>query len=314
VALALIPPVLLMLWPDARQRLGQAAVATAGPALSYAVVALGPLGASMAEENSRLRLIQPLATLPANLETSADTLLTYFGFGLLACVVLGRAIAGREAPRGAVALSWAIVVFIVPWLILSRFTPSRYYVPVIPYLCAFAAVALVRAPRMLWARAHWAGAVAAAASVVLIGFQVNAGLTRALETRTAQLSWLDDIQYRSGWPAGFAYMDAARFIRSSISPAAAVVYAVDPGHRMGAGVYSPLPDGIVSLGLADQPGVGWQRSAGRTLVVMVDDGGEAPMQRSNAMLQELPFLRLTARFEHPGSATGVSILSGSVMN
>jgi 4-amino-4-deoxy-L-arabinose transferase-like glycosyltransferase len=314
VALALIPPLFLMLWPNMRQRLGQAGLATAGPALSYAAVALGPLGASMAEEDSRLRLIQPLATLPGNLATGADTLVTYFGFGLLACVVAGRAIAGREAPREAMALSWAIIVFIVPWLILSRFAPSRYYVPVIPYLCAFAAVALVRIPRMVSGMNRRAGLMAAAASAILLGFQVNFGLTRALEPRTAQLSWLDGIQYQSGWPAGFAYMDAARFIRSSVSRPSTVAYAVDPGHRMGAGVHSPLPDGIVSLGLADPLTVPRQAVDGRLLVVMVDDGVEAPMQRSNALLQQLPALRLTARFEHPGSALGVSILTGSVAN
>src|SRR5215203_2017257 len=59
VALALVPPMLVLLWPDPRRRIGPAALAAAGPALSYAFVALGPLGASMAEENRRIRLIEP---------------------------------------------------------------------------------------------------------------------------------------------------------------------------------------------------------------------------------------------------------------
>jgi 4-amino-4-deoxy-L-arabinose transferase-like glycosyltransferase len=314
VALVLIPPLLIMLWPGSAQRLGLAALATAGPALSYATIAFGPLGKSMAEEESRLRLIQPLTTLPANLMTGADTLVTYLGIGLLACLVLGQAIAGREAPREAVTLSWAIVVFIVPWLLLSRFVPSRYYVPVIPYICAFAAVGLVRMPQLLWGHWRWVGAVAATASVVIAGLQLNAGVARVLEPRIAPLSYLDNFQYRSGWPSGFAYMDASRFVRSSISQGAAVAYAVDPGHRMGAGVHSQLPDGNVSLGLIDHLAVPWQRADGRTLVVVVDDGTASPMLRANEVLQQLPALREAARFEHPGSRSGVSILINSVAN
>jgi 4-amino-4-deoxy-L-arabinose transferase-like glycosyltransferase len=313
VALALIPPLLLILWPHAPQRLGQAALAAAGPAASYVLVALGPLGAGMAEENARLRLVQPLATLPANLLTSVDTLLTYFGAALLASMVAGRLIAGREAPREAMTLSWAVIVFIVPWLILSRFVPSRYYVPVVPYLCAFAAVALVRLPQILWVRRRWAGTLAAVASAAVILLQFGTGLMRVLEPRSAPLSRLDESQYRSGWSSGFAYMDAARYIQMSVSPNSVVAYAVDPGHRLGAGVHSPLPAGISSLGLSDLAAVP-ERADGRTLVVMVDDSNDPPMQRTNILLQQQPTLRLAARFENPGSALGVSILSGSVSN
>jgi hypothetical protein len=246
--------------------------------------------------------------------TGVDTLVTYIGIGLLACLILGRAIAGRDAPQEAVTQSWAIVVFIVPWLLLSQFVPSRYYVPVIPYLSAFASVGLVRTPQLLWKRWRWAGAVSVMASVIIVGLQLNAAVVRVVNPRIAPLSYLDNIQYRSGWPSGFAYMDANRFVRSSIGHGAAIAYAVDPGHRMGVGVHSPLPDGNVSLGLIDHLAVPWQRADGRTLIVVVDDGNATPMLRPNEVMSQLPSLRLMARFEQPGSRSGVSILISSTGN
>jgi dolichyl-phosphate-mannose-protein mannosyltransferase len=314
LALALLPPFLLVLYPGPRSRLRQALLITLGPLVTYVMLILGPLGASFAEEESRLHIIQPLKMLPHNLTQAGDTITSYLSVGILILAVIGAILAARAAPRHAATYAFVVLVFIVPWLLLSTWTPSRYFLPGLPFVLAFAALACVRIPQLLSARNQLAGDLASGLCAISLVWQGFQGLQLVMDRRGAHLSELDDFQYRSNWPSGYGYSEAAAFVRSSIEPGAAVAYIVAPEHRMASGLHSPHPAGVRSLGLF-QPKDPLPIGLVSVLYVVVDDPrnvddpGATPIGKQlQEVLSKMPTLQVVKQFPRPGISEKVTIL------
>ena len=128
--------------------------------------------------------------------------------------------------------------------------------------------------------------------------------------RTARLTSQDAWQYQSGWPSGFGYDEARRFIAQTAEPGSAVAYVINSGHRLAASGLTPLPAGVTSLGLFDPP-ERLRLEHGGPIYVLVDDGigdDAVPGARLQEVLRREPRLQLVAHFTRPHAATGVAIL------
>ena len=282
---------------------------TTGPLLSAALVRLTPLGSDLGRED-RFVPVHTLAQLRFNVETLLDGVHTYFPLGMSAAVLVGLVLLARERPRVALVFACGLAAWTLPWVLLSPLVSPRYLLPSAPYACVLAALVLFR----VHARARRAqsalGWLAGAGGLVLLAASAYGSVQLVFNHRAAPMSALDRWQYQSGWPSGYGYQEAARYIARTAEPGSAVAYVIRPSHQLAAGYGLPLPPGVTSLGLVtvEQPRL---NHAGR-IYALVDDGRADDSEagrRPKELLTKEPSLREAVRFTRPGSKTGVSILT-----
>jgi 4-amino-4-deoxy-L-arabinose transferase-like glycosyltransferase len=286
-----------------------AAVAMAGPALSYAALMASPIAQRLSEQNAML--LAPGAALGANLADVGSALWTYFPGGLALLMLPGAALASRRNPRLTLVSALLTAAWILPWVVLSKFAPTRYYLPAVPFLCAFAGMALVGLPAL--AQGVWARRVAAGVAGLLLIVSTAASVRLVVDHPHAALSQLDDWQYRSGWPAGYGYPDADHLVRAQAEPGSTVAYLVDMYHVAGAGLYRPLPAGVTSLGYLESVDA---LPTGVRLYVIVDDGRDRELVTASSDLRTpldrvhaaRPDLQVLGSFSRPGTDRGVTVL------
>jgi len=309
VAAAAMPWLILLTYDGVTsKRIAIASVTSAGPILSYSALMLSPLGQGLAAQSAELRQSPSWELLGANLLTLQDTAVSYLPAGLWLVALAGAALLLYRRPRTAAVFLLSIVCLSLPWLILSRFTPSRYYLPSLPFVCSLAAVAMVAASGN--AARNWrggAGIAAAGISVMIAAFSGAASVRLVLDHAQAHFSGQDDWQYRSGWPSGYGYAEAARYIAENVEPGARVAYAIDIRHAVGMQLLWPPAAGVVSLGLVrldesaalgESPGV----------YLVVDDGNKPSGRRLRWILDSQPRFREVARFHRPGAESGTYVL------
>jgi 4-amino-4-deoxy-L-arabinose transferase-like glycosyltransferase len=306
IALQLV--LMLVVAGSLARRLALASIAAAGPLLSYLAVMLSPLGQSQTRENE-LMISQPLSMLGAHLETLLDSINSYFPLGLGLLVLVGAIVALRQRPRVALLFLTALAAWSLPWIVFSKFAPSRYFLPAVPFASALIALALSSVLQASRTRGLLIQVAAGAAGAILLLASGVASLWLVLDHRAAPMSKLDNWQYQSGWPSGYGYQEAARFVAETAEPGWSVAYVIRSSHQIAAGVRSPLPPGVSSQGIHDleRP----RLDLSRPTYVLVDDSraaeGDAG-ERVRELLARERRLRELTRFTRPGSKTGVSVL------
>ena len=204
---------------------------------------------------------------------------------------------------------WALVALVVPWLVLSRGSPSRYYLAAMPYVCGLSALALVALGRFL---AQKLGArLVVLPSMAALAVLLAASTRLVLDFDHAVLSAQDDWAYRSGWPSGYMYAEASRFIATTAGPAMTVAYVVDDQHRIAMGLYRREADGFAVAGpLLLDPRIA-PALRGADYVVVDDTRYEQPGERLASLRALAPELSELAHFTNPGSQAAVSVLARS---
>jgi hypothetical protein len=277
--------------------------------MAYLGLMLAPTGPGLSAQNAILSGATP-PIIAANLAVFADTLGTYFPFGLWLFVPVGYVALARRKSTSGVTVLWALMAFIVPWLVLSRGSPSRYYLAAMPYLCGLIALALVTLGRALAARLQRARRAvvwlpSAAALTVLLGMSTRL----VLDGDHAVLSTQDDWAYRSGWPSGYKYAAAGRFIADRAAPGSTVAYVVDDQHRIAMGLYRRDANGaVVGLPLLLDPRIVPLLSAA-DYVVVDDTRYEQPGERLASLRALSPDLGEVAHFTNPGAEASVTVLA-----
>jgi hypothetical protein len=270
---------------------------------------LAPTGPGLAAQNAIVAGATP-PIIAANLTVLADTLGTYLPWGLWLLAPVGYLVLTRRNSRFGVAVLWALVAFIVPWLVLSRGSPSRYYLAAMPYVCGLVALALASLADVLPAsHGRWGRTLVflppAAALAVLLAFSARL----VLDFDHAALSVQDDWAYRSGWPSGYMYAEASRFIATTAGPETAVAYVVDDQHRIAMGLYRRQADGFALAGpLLLDPRIA-PALRGADYVVVDDTRYEQPGERLASLRALAPELSELAHFTNPDSRAGVSVLA-----
>lgn len=288
-----------------KDRLVLAVVSCLGPLVSFTALVVSPLGPGVLRQNAeRTKLFSNLLVNVGHLQ---DAFLTYFPAGMAFFVLAGLILAFRERRQEGLALVVMILVWTVPWLILSNFAPSRYYLPAVPFAYALATIAVFRFAEKARSR-HRLGLklVAAMTLIVLVASGVDSAKLVTAH-HSAALSKLDDWQYRSGWPSGYAYAEAAAFLDEVTSPDSAVAYVVDPQHRVGVGYYRPLRSGARRLGLF-KPTDQLPREESDLFIVVDDTRRTKPGQRLEQLLANEPRLEVLARFPRLGSEEALYVL------
>lgn len=303
---------LLLIVPSYRgtmkSRLKFAFTVAAAPLASYLVMLASPFAAGLADQNAQLVGAPSVNMLLENLSNLLDSISSYLPAGLWLFVLAGAVLLLQDHSRRGLFILATILMWSLPWLIFSRFAPSRYYLPALPYVCALAGAALTRLPALSVMTRQSIRIIAVALCVLVPVLAGAAGVQMVTAHTTATLTKLDDWQYRSGWPSGYGYREAADFISGMAEPGSAVAYVIDSNHRVGAGFLRPLPPGVDSLGLQSLDATLAGKRAG-ILYVVVDDGLEKPGQRVSVVLARELRLSVIAYFPRPGSETGVYILS-----
>ena len=290
------------------RRVGPAVLAAIGPVASYGSLMWGPMGPGLARQNHD-RVAEPFSHFGALSHELLRTVMAYFPAGLAAFILIGLVLALHYKPRLAAVFTTAVLAWSLPWLVVGNFAPSRYYLPAVPYVCAFVGLALVRllsaAATLGRAPAGLIGTVAAA----IVAASGIASVQLAVSHRTAPMSPQDNGQYRSGWPSGYGYAEAAQLISANAERGSAVAYVVDPAHRAAVGLYGHLPAGVASLGAFHPPEQVRLVYRGPVYVI-VGDGVHDPDGRQSLreVLAREPQLQMLAHFPRPDSDRGVSVL------
>jgi hypothetical protein len=292
------------------RRLAQAALVTVGPLGAYLALTLGPTGPALARL-MQFAAVEPFSAFWWQRTVLLETITVYLPLGLPWLALLGFILGLWRRPRFTLVCATVVGGSIAPWLIVSHFSPSRYYLPALPYVLALAALALVSLPALVLRLGRASGAVAATAAAVVLAASTLTSAELVANHRLARLTPQDRWQYQSGWPSGYGYAEAARFVASRAEPGAAVAYVIDRTHRVGVGFLRPpsLQPGVAGLGIfgptdhfqADHPG---------PIYVLVDDpNGDAtePGERARQVQASEPGLRLVASFKRPGAETGVTV-------
>lgn len=300
----------LALRPPTR-RLAQAAVAAAGPVLAAAVLVLGPLGPDLAQQTTER--LEPFAHLRVNLLHLSDAVAAYLPWGVAGCVAGGLAYALRRDAREGLACALWLAAWTVPWLTLSNFAPWRYVLPAVPLALALAGVALAEA----WSAGTRPPIRHALRVLVLVaaGGSAAAGVHLVADHRQARLSALDDWQYRSGWPSGYGFREARRFVAERARSGSEVACLLSPVHRTAAGCDVPVAPGVRHHGFFDLRSravvEAFPPSHTGELLVITDGGmadGLEAEERIGALLKRLPRARVLRRFPRPGAITGPVVL------
>jgi hypothetical protein len=311
IAVAAAPILALFLYPNpARPAMAHAIAIVMAAVASYLSLLLSPLAPILNTQNAML--LVPFGGIVPNLVDVLDALWTYFPAGLALFLVPGAVLAFRESPRVAIAMAIMTMVWVAPWIVLSKFAPSRYYLSALPFVCAFVALALVRLPGFVRT-----GSIRTVARILTVVMVVTSGVMSAqlvIDHAGGAMPRLDDWQYRSGWPSGYGYREADSLVRRTAEPGSSVAYLIDQYHGAGAGVHAEMPDGVTSLGMFDGQ-VPLPNVAGR-LYVIADDGRDRQFMdgtpdhanRITDLLAQRPDLELIARFPRPGTNLGVSVL------
>lgn len=310
LAVALAPPILLLFAARGlRPGVAPAALASVGPLFTYAVLMLGPLAASQAQEFERQEFVNPMGMFGENLSQLGDILATYFPAGLWLLAVVGALLTVRQRPGVVVACLWMIALYTLSWAVVSRFLPARYTLPAAPFICALAAVALVQLPMLALRRSRLVGTLTGLGAALLVAASGASAVHLAASHATAPMTALDACQYRSCWPSGYAYAAAARFV-STLPPGSSVLYMVDGSHRIAAGMHRPPPVGVTSLGRLE-PREPLPRQYPGDLYILVDDEPLARGRdetRITGLLARERRLEQVARFTRPGADAGVTVL------
>jgi hypothetical protein len=145
-------------------------------------------------------------------------------------------------------------------------------------------------------------------SVAALAVLLGCSARLVLDFDHAVLSAQDDWAYRSGWPSGYMYAEARRFLATRSVPPTAVAYVVDDQHRIAMGLYRPEADGFAVAGplLLDPRSAPALRGA--DYVVVDDTRYDQPGERLASLRALAPDLSELARFTNPGSRAGVSVL------
>jgi 4-amino-4-deoxy-L-arabinose transferase-like glycosyltransferase len=308
-AVAPAPAVLANL-PLTRRRAGVAALAVAGPVASYLFLRLSPLGPYLAvQDDARLALF---TSWQANSEVLWDSAQTYVPAGIGALSVLGTVWMARVKPAYLVVVLGMLGVWVAPWLFISNFAPSRYYLPAVPYLAALAGVG---AMWLIDGSGRRRRSARTLASVTVVGALGTLGVLAegvAVDRPSAHLSQLDDWQYRSGWPAGVLYARAAELVLRS-GHIDGRIYMINWQHLIAAGAFDAAPgqSWVVSPGGAFPP------NAQGELLVMIDNvhfdaTGQlvelAPRRYLDQLRRAAPDAELVGYFPQPDSNNFVAVL------
>jgi Dolichyl-phosphate-mannose-protein mannosyltransferase len=274
---------------------------------SYALLITGPGSANLSDQNQKL--LVPLAYVTTNLEVLRDSIATYFPYGLPVLALVGLGVGLGVRPRPTLLCAVAIVVWVAPWVLLSRFAPSRYYLAADPYASGLIALGLVWLVASIASLGRAAQlAAVAVASLLLLG-SAAASVRLATDFLHAPLSQLDDCQFRSCWPSGYPYRAAHDYIVSSVAAGSTLAYMVDVDHRIALELDRPTPSGVESLGIVKQ-GASLPVDGSAPLYVVVDDVRDSePGSGLRELQHDYPQLVLVAQFLRPGSNAGVSIVS-----
>jgi hypothetical protein len=155
------------------------------------------------------------------------------------------------------------------------------------------------------------GVLAAAGAAVVLAGSGLASSELVAHHRLARLTTQDRWQYQSGWPSGYGYAEASRYVASRAEPGSAVAYVIESAHEVAAGLLrrGALPPGVTALGLYE-PTERLQADFDGPIYVLVDDpldDSGAPGERARQVLALEPRLALVASFRRPASETGVTI-------
>jgi Dolichyl-phosphate-mannose-protein mannosyltransferase len=278
----------------------------AGPVASYFILLASPFGLGLTDQNSTY--FQPFSpAMGSVLRDFWDDVNVYLPSGLWILVVLGIIISFFRRPRVAVVLVAAIAVSTVPWLVFSRFAPSRYFLPAIPFVCSFGAIAFVRLCQVAMRANRVLGAFVVVALVAVFMTSVVNSVREVTDFRSAVLTTLDDWQFRTGWPSGSGYQEARAYISTTAEPGSVVYYVVDQRHFSAIGMDRPLPPGVVAFGVLDAGN--WQPDPSRSPSYFVIDDLDVSRiaGKLNALSAHGLNFRQTASFLRPGSDEGVYI-------
>ncbi|MFN8524253.1 MAG: glycosyltransferase family 39 protein [Chloroflexota bacterium] len=281
------------------RRLGVAALAAAGPVLSMGALWLTPIGEGVMRQN-RGRVSAPLAYTGEAYVHFIDWVGTYLPFGLWLLPLAGLVVLWRRDRPAFLVCAAGVLLWTLPWLTAARFSPSRYYLPVVAWLCALAAVALV---------ALWRGHARLGLSATLAVGAVWAAHTGWLiwGHSTAPMPWLDDWQYRSAWPSGYGYAEAGQLARRTAVPGDSIIFAIDNRHQVAAGMHAP-PVGVTVVDASGSINRALSGLRG-TAYFVVDDGRDgAPGARAADLRSRVPELEPLGRFTRPGTSFGVDVL------
>ncbi|MCC6175327.1 MAG: glycosyltransferase family 39 protein [Chloroflexi bacterium] len=307
-------PVLFLVGPargHGAPPIAHAAVLMAAPILGYMAQMLSPIAPLLQYQNSAM--MTPLEGSWYHLGEFGELLVSYVGSFGVAFGLVGLAMLARADRRAAILVAASIILWSLPWIALSRFTPSRYYLPALPFAVIAIAFGLVWMGRL--APAGRRRLLATAAPAILLGASwLASSLGLVTDFEHATLSAVDDWQYRSGWPSGYGYPEADRLVRTLGLPGATVAYFTDGQHLVAAGLDRPWSAGVRSLGWLGDPTP--LADAGSPLYVVVDDGRDHVLVSTGAALVDRPALvrsirpdlAILAHFPRPGTTQGVWVL------
>jgi hypothetical protein len=292
--------------PKSTDTLKLAIFLASGPVASYVLLLASPLGPGLTTQNTIL--FRPFGpAMSGVVHDFWDDVNVYLPSGQGILVVLGAVVAFFRKPRIAIVVAAAIAVTIVPWLLLSRIGPSRYYLPAIPFACSFGAIAFVYVFEAA-KRAHQVlGGIAA---VALIAVAIASGadsFRQATDPRHAALTVSDDWQFRIGWQSGYGYQEARDYLATTAEPGSVIYYVVQMRHLAGSGADRPLPPDVVAYGVTDTHS--WQPDLSRSpSYFVIDDLSGYPV---GAKVNEVSAyglnLRQIARFPRLGTNEGVYV-------
>ena len=295
LAIVVFPVALVLLSRRDRRRWAAALVCAAGPVLSYGLLMGGPLAPGLSTQ-VRDRLA-PLSSVGANLGSLLDALRAYFGLGFVMVLIAGVLVGARAWPRFLVALLALGSAWVVPWIVVSNFFPSRYFLPAVPLLCTLCAAGATGIARAR-AAARLAAPLLAVLALAVPGYR---SLALVADHRTAVMSKLDDQQYRSEWPSGYGFAEAGQALAKALEPGAAVVCLVGQEHRIGLGFHRPPLSSIPQLGFLDSfDRVPWDRPGVLFVVAMNRTGWPADVRD--------PRCSVVASFPRPHSDQRVWVL------
>jgi len=276
---------------------------TAGPLVMFLVLKFGHLGASTER-------LHPVIYIPANLRALGEAVYLYMSVPVAILCAIGATLLFQKDRRIAIFCLCLMVGWAGTWIAISDFAPSRYDLPSTALAAILAGAGAVRILEASFRNSWAAGALAALAIALLLAVPARASARLIRNVSSAPLTRLDDWQYRTGWPSGYAYPDADAWLRAHVSAGARVAYVVDVLREESAGMFVPLPSGVVSLGLLQMrtdDSLPLAKFPG-TVYLMVDDGRSGGRGCVDKVLRQFSDATEVTRFLKPGGAFGVSII------
>jgi 4-amino-4-deoxy-L-arabinose transferase-like glycosyltransferase len=303
VLLAAVPPLATWLyiprpWPKQRVRdigiLGGLLLGT------FLIMKIAQIGADTTRS-------APFSSLGENLQVIEQSIFWYMSPGVAIVAILGAIILLRRDRRTGWMLPILIIGWSAVWILAGNFAPSRYYLPSVALCGVLSAIGISRVVARCSKLTFWHGRLTSLFFAVILAVPAAASVRLVRNILTADLTDQDDWQYRSGWPAGYAYMAAAEFLQKHVPPGSEVGYLVDIDHKEAAGIFSP-PAGSHSLGLISSIDT-VNRTRSISLYLMIDDGRRFKGRHNvDEFLRRFPQASEIGRFHNPYSEWGVSIV------